>query len=67
MVLISQNLNQVLLLIDSKYLVLPHQRNIVCEYKLHGKPIMKYLSGNLVILFPDKEGAILRSKLSSFE
>ena len=20
----------------------PHQRNIVCEYKLYGKPIMKY-------------------------
>ena len=22
----------------------PHQRNTVCEYKIHGKPIMKYLS-----------------------
>ena len=20
----------------------PHQRNIVCKYKLHGKPIMKW-------------------------
>ena len=38
-----------LLLINSRYLVFvvyfsPHQRNIVCEYKLHGKPIMKYQS-----------------------
>ena len=37
------------LLIDSRYLVFgvyfsPHQRNIVCEYKLHGMPIMEYLS-----------------------
>ena len=35
-----------LILINSRYLVLdayfsPHQRNIVYEYKLHGKPIMK--------------------------
>ena len=38
-----------LLLINSRYLVIgayfsPPQRNIVCEHKLHGKPIMKYLS-----------------------
>ena len=42
-------LNFDLLLINSRYLVtgvyfLPHQRNIVCEHKLHGKSIMKYLS-----------------------
>ena len=30
-----------LLLINPRYLVLRHQRNIVCEYKLNGKPIMK--------------------------
>ena len=38
-----------LLLINSRYLVIgvyfsPHRRNIVCEYKLHDKPIIKYLS-----------------------
>ena len=31
---------------DCRYLVLeayfsPHKRNIVCKYKLHGKPVMK--------------------------
>ena len=36
-----------LLLFNSRYLVFgvhfsPHQRNIVCEYKLYEKPIMKY-------------------------
>ena len=36
-----------LLIKSSKYLVFgvyfsPHQRNIICEYELHGKPIMKW-------------------------
>ena len=38
-----------LFFINPRYLVFgvyfsPYQRNIVCEYKLHGKPIMKYQS-----------------------
>ena len=52
MVFIGQNLKHVhmtyyffltfdLLLINSRYLVLPHQKNVVSEYKLHGKPIVK--------------------------
>ena len=48
MVFVGQNLKHVhifwtfdVLLINSRYLVLPHQRSIVSEYKLHGKPIMK--------------------------
>ena len=28
----------------------PHQRNIVCEYKIHGKPIIKYLVSDILML-----------------
>ena len=38
-----------------RYLVLPHQRNIISEYKLYGKPIIK--EKQTFLLIPESDVA----------